>query len=337
MVAAPQEAADRLKFLPLLRTTLAQIDGTLKQKSSKKAQKQKPKEEHLYDFGMSFYEVGICRERLLRTLARQRILVHGLQWMERVSGQLGEWGLKFDRPERKPRARLCSFSPIAGGTDGRILTPQELFDRSPEIRDQLFHKKPPELLATKLGEILAEVVRLLAIETPKELSEQITEMALRHIAYGVMDEHVDPFKDALIACMKRSVKQKGFKWSQRAKRAWEWSLTEITDLLMDAVNKGRPRVQNLQRYGQDGPPGVRTRAQGRPDANQAESGICTAPVGEFAFLWHSSQRGGLVATGPGSFSASACTWRTSNRSTPSPVSWAPASLGCRASLVPCSP
>eukprot|EP00192_Tetraselmis_astigmatica_P001713 CAMPEP_0117667338 /NCGR_PEP_ID=MMETSP0804-20121206/10902_1 /TAXON_ID=1074897 /ORGANISM="Tetraselmis astigmatica, Strain CCMP880" /LENGTH=1564 /DNA_ID=CAMNT_0005475035 /DNA_START=106 /DNA_END=4800 /DNA_ORIENTATION=- len=123
---------------------------------------------------------------------------------------------------------------------------EELFERSPEVRNALF-TKPAELLATKLGEILAEAVRLLEIETPSELLETLTEMALRHIAYGLQDEHVEPFKECLIATLKSTVKSRGFKWNQKTKRAWDWSLTEITDLLMDGVNSGRPRVQNLQR------------------------------------------------------------------------------------------
>ena len=128
-----------------------------------------------------------------------------------------------------------------------MIRAQELFERSPEVRNALFNTKPAELLATKLGEILAEAVRLLEIETPGELLEQLTEMSLRHIAYGLQDEHVDPFKECLIATVKHTVKARGFKWNQKTKRAWDWSLTEITDLLMDGVNSGRPRVQNLQR------------------------------------------------------------------------------------------
>lgn len=124
---------------------------------------------------------------------------------------------------------------------------QELFERSPRIRDELFSSKPPELLATKLGEILGEVVRLLEMQTPVELKEVMTEMCLRHIEYGLEEHHVDPFKAALIACIKRCITGKGFKWSQKTRRAWEWSLTEITDLLMDGVLTGRPRVNTLSR------------------------------------------------------------------------------------------
>ena len=147
------------------------------------------------------------------------------------------------REHLRKHALIRGYSHPGGPACG----PQELFDRSPEVRDELFSTKPAELLASKLGEILAEVVRMLAIETPTELLEQLTEMALRHIAYGLRNEHVEPFKDALLHSLKHTIKLRGFKWNQRTKRAWSWSLTEITDLLMDAVNTGRPKVQNLQR------------------------------------------------------------------------------------------
>ena len=61
-----QETADRLKFLPILKTTLAQVDGTLTADTKAKRKgfdgnKNKRKEDYLYDFGMHFYQVSIIR------------------------------------------------------------------------------------------------------------------------------------------------------------------------------------------------------------------------------------------------------------------------------------
>ena len=180
-----------------------------------------------------------------------------------VSGQRGEIS-----------QRLCAWAACVF---------QELFDRSPEVRDELFSAKPAELLATKLGEILAEVVRMLAIETPTELHGQLTEMSLRHIAYGLRDEHVEPFKDCLIHSLKDVIKMKGFKWNQRMKRAWSWSLTEITDLLMDGVNTGRPKVQNLQRQAKAPAPPAPGTTQPHLDVRITEARISSHLVSMIPF------------------------------------------------------
>eukprot|EP00873_Tetraselmis_striata_P003952 jgi/Tetstr1/424216/TSEL_000148.t2 len=119
---------------------------------------------------------------------------------------------------------------------------EELFAQAPEIRDELFADKPTELLAVKLGMILHEVVRLLALDSPRELSATIAEMALKHIEYGLEARHVEPFKAAMMATMKREVSNKGHKWSSKAKAAWVWALNEVITLLVGATTSGRPKV-----------------------------------------------------------------------------------------------
>ena len=100
----------------------------------------------------------------------------------------------------------------------------------------------------KLGSILHEVVRLLAIETPKELAGNIAEMGLKHIEYGLEAKHVQPFKHAMLATIKARVTERGHKWMSKNKKAWNWALDEITSLLMDAVTVGKPKVKLLNRY-----------------------------------------------------------------------------------------
>eukprot|EP00951_Prasinocladus_malaysianus_P047992 scaffold653423_cov42-Prasinocladus_malaysianus.AAC.1 len=123
--------------------------------------------------------------------------------------------------------------------------PQELFEQAPEIRDELFADKPTELLAVKLGSILHEVLRLLSFETPRELAGVIAEMALKHIEYGLEGKHVAPFKLAMLNTIKAKVTENGHKWSSKTKKAWLWALDEITTLLVEATNAGRPKVKIL--------------------------------------------------------------------------------------------
>lgn len=124
---------------------------------------------------------------------------------------------------------------------------KELFDHAPEIRDELFADKPTEVLAVKLGVILHEVVRLLSIDSPRELAGVIAEMGLKHIEYGLEAKHVQPFITVMLATIKMKLTEKGFKWMAKNKRAWSWALKEVTTLLINAVDGGRPKINILKR------------------------------------------------------------------------------------------
>lgn len=124
---------------------------------------------------------------------------------------------------------------------------QELFETEPQLKADLFSSKPPQVLAIKLGMILSELIRLLEMESPRALGAVISEMALRHIEYGLMKEHVAPFRDVMIASLKRAVTERGHKWRPKNHKAWMWGLTEIANLLVEAVNQGRPKVQTLNK------------------------------------------------------------------------------------------
>lgn len=122
---------------------------------------------------------------------------------------------------------------------------QELFSKYPDLHSSLFGSKPTDLLAMKLGNILADIVRLLELPSPTALAASVAEMALRHIEYGLEDHHVEPFKATLMLSLKRVVQDRGFRWTSRASMAWNWALGEIIGLLMEAVNMGRPKVEKL--------------------------------------------------------------------------------------------
>eukprot|EP00873_Tetraselmis_striata_P007051 jgi/Tetstr1/427315/TSEL_017484.t1 len=121
----------------------------------------------------------------------------------------------------------------------------ELFSKYPDLHSSLFGSKPTDLLAMKLGNILADIVRLLELPSPTALAASVAEMALRHIEYGLEDHHVEPFKATLMLSLKRVVQDRGFRWTSRASMAWNWALGEIIGLLMEAVNMGRPKVEKL--------------------------------------------------------------------------------------------
>lgn len=72
----------------------------------------------------------------------------------------------------------------------------------PAIHTTVFNSKPAEILATKLGSILSDILRLIDLESPRELAAAIAELSLRHIEYGMEDWHVEPFKAVMLAMLK---------------------------------------------------------------------------------------------------------------------------------------
>jgi hemoglobin-like flavoprotein len=111
----------------------------------------------------------------------------------------------------------------------------------------VFSNKPADVLAIKLGLILSELVRLLEIDSPKVLMGVIAEMGLRHVEYGLQKHHLRPFRDVMVDTLKRATAQKGHRWKTETTKSWNWAIDEIAGLIMEAVSKGRPMVDSLQR------------------------------------------------------------------------------------------
>lgn len=124
---------------------------------------------------------------------------------------------------------------------------QELFEQAPDLKDDVFSSKPPDVLAIKLGLILSELIRLLEMESPRELGGIITEMGLRHIGYGLRQEHIIPFRDVMVDALKKAVTNKGHKWKSSTTKAWNWAIGEVAGLIMEAVKNGGPLIAALQR------------------------------------------------------------------------------------------
>ena len=218
-----QEAAQRSKALVLLKTNLGEIDGTIKPPFSHFSKSAQTPAEHLEAFGMEFYQV--CMRWSVTILTRPSL----------GPPPLPPWN--SSRSERSS----CASDFLA------LLLLQELFSLAPELKDTLFKDKRPELLAMKFGAILGELIRLLEIPNPSALAGVIAEMALRHVEYGLQPDHAVPFRNAMVATVKKVVKKKGHKWSKKNQSAWNWALNEITGMLVEATVAARPRVTNLKK------------------------------------------------------------------------------------------
>lgn len=65
---------DRFKFVPVLRASLGQIDGTVKPPFAQYQRTTKTVEDNLYDFGMIFYQVR-CQGWTQHGPVRRRVSV----------------------------------------------------------------------------------------------------------------------------------------------------------------------------------------------------------------------------------------------------------------------
>jgi hemoglobin-like flavoprotein len=123
---------------------------------------------------------------------------------------------------------------------------QELFSIAPELQDSLFKEKPIELLSTKVGAITGELIRLLELPSPAALANNIAELSLKHVEYGLEPEHSQPFRDAMVNAIRKTVKAKGHKWHSKTQKAWNWALKEIISILVEATCSARPKVTLLK-------------------------------------------------------------------------------------------
>ncbi len=104
-----------------------------------------------------------------------------------------------------------------------------------------------ELLSIKLGTIVGELIRLLELPSPLALANNIAEMSLKHVEYGLEPEHAQPFRDAMVNAIKKTVKAKGHKWHSKTQKAWNWALKEIISILVEATCGARPKVATLKK------------------------------------------------------------------------------------------
>jgi len=96
-----------------------------------------------------------------------------------------------------------------------------------------------------VGRIVADILRLLELECPRDLAAAVAELSLKHIEYGLEEWHVDPFNTVMLSTLRQAVSARGFRWSSRTMAAWKWGLEELTSLLMSSVAVGRPKIEKL--------------------------------------------------------------------------------------------
>jgi len=105
---------------------------------------------------------------------------------------------------------------------------EKLFQEFPQLTP-LFEHVTPEKQQAKLLAALKLVIANL--RNPDELVKTLTEMGMRHQAYGAETEHYDAVIKSLLAALQELA---GEAWSDEAETAWSDALHIISDIMLDA-------------------------------------------------------------------------------------------------------
>lgn len=104
----------------------------------------------------------------------------------------------------------------------------KLFMTSPKFRHMFTISKEEQ--SKKLIEMLNVIVgRLDRIE---ELTEDIRQLAIRHVSYGVKAEHYDAVGATLLWTMEQGL---GLDWNEKVKEAWEACYMLLSKTMIDAA------------------------------------------------------------------------------------------------------
>jgi hemoglobin-like flavoprotein len=104
----------------------------------------------------------------------------------------------------------------------------KLFIAVPKVRP-MFHITTEEQ-SKKLIEMLNVIVGRL--DRLQELSEDIRQLAIRHVGYGVRAEHYGPVGDALLWTLSQGL---GKDWNDEVKEAWTSCYRLLSQTMIDAA------------------------------------------------------------------------------------------------------
>jgi hemoglobin-like flavoprotein len=104
----------------------------------------------------------------------------------------------------------------------------KLFITSPRLKN-MFHI-PRDEQSKKLVEMLSMIVGRL--DRIAEIHEDIRKLAIRHVTYGVKQEHYKSVGDALLWMLEQGL---GKDWNDEVKEAWNQCYLELSQTMIDAA------------------------------------------------------------------------------------------------------
>ena len=107
----------------------------------------------------------------------------------------------------------------------------QLFTIAPEVRPLFSRTTTPEQ-SRKLLTMLAYVVARL--DKPDSLVADLTQLAQRHVRYGVRDRHYDLVGEALLWTLEQGL---GNAWTEETKNAWVACYTLLATIMIRATQE----------------------------------------------------------------------------------------------------
>ena len=111
---------------------------------------------------------------------------------------------------------------------------------NPELSDSVFYKINQSKLADKLGAMINESIQML--DKPDAFIPVMMQLGVKHIMYGVGDEHLDMFRDALFILLKELLQPPRTQWTDELGKEWRRAFT----LMKSMMTQGRVTPQGLK-------------------------------------------------------------------------------------------
>ena len=111
----------------------------------------------------------------------------------------------------------------------------KLFFDTPHL-ENLFHT-PKEDQSKKLVEMLSVIVGRL--DSLEELTEEIKQLAIRHVQYGVKEQHYKAVGTALLWTLQQGL---GSDWNEKVKEAWAACFQILSDTMINASGYKNRRI-----------------------------------------------------------------------------------------------
>ena len=117
---------------------------------------------------------------------------------------------------------------------------------NPALSDAVFYKVNPAKQADKLGNMINESIQML--DKPDAFIPIMMQLGVKHVMYGVTDEHLDVFREALFEMLKEMLKPPLPMWSDDLAREWKRTFALMKSMMMQgrSLPQGQKEVRRYK-------------------------------------------------------------------------------------------
>ena len=132
----------------------------------------------------------------------------------------------------------------------RLLQRQRQMD--PLLAEAVFFKIEPKTLAGKLGTMINDAIQML--DKPDAFIPVMMHLGVKHIMYGVGDEHMSVFREALLEVLKEVLQPPLTLWDEALAKEWK----RVLGLMMSMMAQGQASPHGLKETRRSKSQGFRT-------------------------------------------------------------------------------